>query len=247
MDSAAALEICSPKSKRRCEQQSSNRNKNADSFHIPDDDTMIRNYCSQPLPVVKQDFDAALFTERKMGTARSKAMNSTATDIKSSTGNPSARSGGNQEHRLGFCFSQPAMLEDLLICSQTTQQTISLSQPQNVFQRLVRRMTRFFVTIRHEDAVKRLRDVCESLGYTCKLTDDCLTLTISTVDKRKLRLMFKALVIEMDKKVLLDFRLSKGCGLEFKRRFMKIKEMMEEVVLRGPITWPIAIATNTVP
>lgn len=216
---------------------------------------MIRNYCSQPLPVVNQGFDGTLLSERrnkqKLEMNATKTANNTATNdlLRTTAGNNAIASSAvnPQEHRLGFSFSQPAMLEDLLICSQTTQQTNSLSQTQNVFQRLVKRMTRFFVTIRHEDAVKRLRDVCEHLGYTCKLSDDCLTLTINTVDKRKLRLIFKALVIEMDRNVLLDFRLSKGCGLEFKRRFMKIKEMMEDVVLRGPVTWPIAIATNTVP
>jgi hypothetical protein len=31
-------------------------------------------------------------------------------------------------------------------------------------------------------------------------------------------LVFKATLIEMDKQVLLDFRLSKGDGIEFKRR-----------------------------
>lgn len=220
---------------------------------------MVRNYCSQPLPVVNREFEASLSTRKRM--KREMDADENAAPPNASGGNdPRTRSpasakdngaedgGVGPEHRLGFCFSQPAMLEDLLMCSQTTQQTTaSLSQPQNVFQRLVRRMTRFFVTIPHEEAVKRLRDVCEGLGYTCKLSDDYRTLTINTVDKRKLRLIFKALVIEMDRKVLLDFRLSKGCGLEFKRRFMKIKGLMEDVVLRGPVTWPIAIATNTVP
>jgi len=71
--------------------------------------------------------------------------------------------------------------------------------------------------------------------------------TVSTVDRNKLRLVFKAHIIEMDGKILVDFRLSKGCGLEFKRRFIKIKNALEDIVLKGPTTWPIAIATNSVP
>lgn len=51
----------------------------------------------------------------------------------------------------------------------------------------------------------------------------------------------------MDGKILLDFRLSKGCGLEFKRRFVKIKKELADVVVKGPVTWPIAIATQTMP
>jgi serine/threonine-protein kinase Chk1 len=51
----------------------------------------------------------------------------------------------------------------------------------------------------------------------------------------------------MDGKTLLDFRLSKGCGLEFKRHFVKLKQHLEDIVLKGPVTWPIAMATNNVP
>ena len=62
-----------------------------------------------------------------------------------------------------------------------------------------------------------------------------------------MQLVFKANIMDMDGKTLLDFRLSKGCGLEFKRFFLKIKEKLGEVVLKGPVSWPIAIATNSVP
>lgn len=144
----------------------------------------------------------------------------------------------------GFCFSQPALLDDLLLCTQN--QTQSMAASQNVFQRLVRRMTRFFVTTKHEDTIRILSAELDKLGYTHKLNDDNV-MTISTIDRRKLRLVFKAHIIEMDGKILLDFRLSKGCGLEFKRRFMKIKQNLSNVVMKGPITWPIAIATNCVP
>lgn len=51
----------------------------------------------------------------------------------------------------------------------------------------------------------------------------------------------------MDGKILLDFRLSKGCGIEFKRRFMKIKTILSDIVVKGPISWPIAVATQSMP
>lgn len=182
------------------------------------DDSISRNYCSQPMPVFNYNFE---------------------TPANATNNNPTA-----PEHRLGFCFSQPAMLDDMLLCTQMNQ---TQSASQNVFQRLVRRMTRFFVTTRHDDTIKRLVATIEKLGYICKISDDNLVVTITTIDRRKLHLVFKAHVIEMDGKILLDFRLSKGCGLEFKRRFIKIKQLMEDVVLKGPVTWPIAIATNCVP
>lgn len=71
--------------------------------------------------------------------------------------------------------------------------------------------------------------------------------TVSTVDRRKMPLVFKAIIVEMDGKILVDFRLSKGCGLEFKRRFVKIKRSLDDVILKGPVTWPIAVATQSMP
>lgn len=62
-----------------------------------------------------------------------------------------------------------------------------------------------------------------------------------------MQLVFKASVIEMDGKILLDFRLSKGCGIEFKRRFMKIKTILSDIVVKGPISWPIAVPTQSMP
>jgi len=149
----------------------------------------------------------------------------------------------NNPNYTGFCFSQPALLDDLILCTQmNSTQTAS----QNVFQRLVRRMTRFFVKTKWDESIQHLTEALDKLGYIWKMNDDSI-ITISTIDRRKLRLVFKAHIIEMDNKILLDFRLSKGCGLEFKRRFIKIKQTLDEYVLRGPISWPIAIATNSVP
>ncbi|XP_058986303.1 serine/threonine-protein kinase grp isoform X1 [Musca domestica] len=215
VDSAAALEIRSPKAKRP-RQMSSNH---SGSNNL--DDSISRNYCSQPLPVFRNDFEAPANPQEVDNL-------------------PAAA----REHRLGFCFSQPAMLDDLLLCTQMNQ---TQSASQNLFQRLVRRMTRFFVSTRHDDTLKRLVATIEKLGYTYKICEDNLVVTISTIDKSKLNLVFKAHLIEMDGKILLDFRLSKGCGLEFKRRFIRIKQLMEDIVQKGPVTWPIAIATNCVP
>jgi len=147
------------------------------------------------------------------------------------------------EARNNFCFSQPAMIEDLLLNSQLNP---TQSSNQNIFQKLVRRMTRFFVSIDFDQTVKRLSQIFLHLSYTWKI-NDCGMISISTIDQRKLLLVFKANLVEMDGKILLDFRLSKGCGLEFKRRFIKIKSMLNDVIVKGPITWPIAVATHSMP
>ncbi|XP_066586977.1 serine/threonine-protein kinase grp [Prorops nasuta] len=150
----------------------------------------------------------------------------------------------NLETREGISFSQPAHMEDLLISTQV--QMLQQTQPsqQNPYQRLVRRMTRFFVTTDCESTVKRLVTCFESESYTYRICDFGIV-TVSTVDRRKMPLVFKANIMEMDGKILVDFRLSKGCGLEFKRRFIKIKSKLDDIILKGPSTWPIAIATQT--
>lgn len=220
VDSAAALEIGSPKAKRQRLQSSANLS----------NDSISRNYCSQPMPTLRSDDE---FNVRPCHDA-DEGVNGQGED----------RQALMQEARMTYSFSQPAMLDNLLLATQMHQ---TQSASQNYFQRLVRRMTRFFVTTRWHDTIKRLVSTIERLGgYTCKVSEEGVV-TVSTIDRRKLRLVFKAHIIEMDGKILVDFRLSKGCGLEFKRRFIKIKTALEDIVLKGPTTWPIAIATNCVP
>jgi len=48
-------------------------------------------------------------------------------------------------------------------------------------------------------------------------------------------LVFKTNFIEMDGNVLVDFRLSKGCGLEFKRAFIKIRYAMEDIIVKSSV------------
>lgn len=150
------------------------------------------------------------------------------------------------EERASFSFSQPAYLDDMLLNSQlhATQPSTQTSS-QNTFQKLVRRMTRFFVCTSYEETVEKVCKLLDRLSYTWKIA--ARVLTITTTDKRNMRLVFKACVLDMDGKTLLDFRLSKGCGLEFKRSFIRIKNNLEDIVLKGPVTWPIAMATNNVP
>ncbi|XP_076678572.1 serine/threonine-protein kinase grp [Andrena cerasifolii] len=152
----------------------------------------------------------------------------------------------NLEERPGFSFSQPAHIEDLLLCTQVQNKQFTQPSQQNTFQRLVRRMTRFFVKTELQMTVKRLVNCLESENYTYRI-NDCGTITVQSMDRRKMPLVFKANIVEMDGKILVDFRLSKGCGIEFKRRFVKVKSVLQDIILKGPVTWPIAVATECIP
>ncbi|XP_048772853.2 serine/threonine-protein kinase Chk1-like [Ostrea edulis] len=134
-----------------------------------------------------------------------------------------------------FCFSQPVHPDHMLLSSQI-QGTPGSSQ--NPWQKLVRRMTRFFVKPDRDGTKVELEKVFEQLGYNWKFNSPG-TVTITTSDRRHIPLVFKACLLEMDENLLLDFRLSKGDGLEFKRHFIKIKNHMKAIVSKVPPTWPL--------
>ncbi|CAI9532849.1 unnamed protein product [Staurois parvus] len=126
----------------------------------------------------------------------------------------------------GISFSQPACPENMLLSSQL------LGTPgasQNPWQRLVKRMTRFFTNVDAESTYNNLKDACEKMGYVWR--KGCANqVTLSTTDRRNNKLIFKVNLVEMEERILLDFRLSKGDGLEFKRHFLKIKKKLEDIV-----------------
>ncbi|XP_063292928.1 serine/threonine-protein kinase Chk1 [Pelobates fuscus] len=132
----------------------------------------------------------------------------------------------------GLSFSQPACPDNMLLNSQL------LGTPgssQNPWQRLVKRMTRFFTRVDAENSYSTLKDNCEKMGYVCKKT--CPNqVTLSTMDRRNNKLIFKVSVFEMEERILLDFRLSKGDGLEFKRHFLKIKKKLDDIVANQKLT-----------
>lgn len=74
----------------------------------------------------------------------------------------------NVENRPGFSFSQPTALENLILCTQLNP---TQSASQNVFQKLVRRMTRFFVSTNFDETIKRLSSTFEMMRYTWKTCD----------------------------------------------------------------------------
>ena len=138
-------------------------------------------------------------------------------------------------------FTQPAQLDNMLISSQGATQSSQTS-----LQKLVKRMTRFLVTTDLEKTEIELKERLASLKYQCKVITPGIV-TISCVDRRGSPLVFKASLIEMDKQVLLDFRLSRGDGIEFKRNFTKIRKTMESLIMKRPIMWSLAIHSNNLP
>jgi len=138
-------------------------------------------------------------------------------------------------------FTQPAQLDNMLISTQGATQS-----SQTPLQRLVKRMTRFWVKTDMDNTERELKSRLESMNYNIKIVTPGIV-TISCVDRRGSQLVFKATLIEMDKKVLLDFRLSKGDGIEFKRRFTRIRKCMEHLIMKGPIMWSLAIHTDALP
>ncbi|XP_059173231.1 serine/threonine-protein kinase Chk1-like [Physella acuta] len=142
------------------------------------------------------------------------------------------------EVRHPMSFSQPAQSDDLLLSSQM-QCTPATSQ--TPFQKLVKRMTRFFVLTTRQETIKEMSEFLESHGYGVKKNSN-VQLTISTVDKTKSRLIFKICVIEMAGNLLVDFRLSKGDGLEFKRHFVKIKDKLRHIIRKTPPSWPLGMS-----
>ncbi|XP_075046459.1 serine/threonine-protein kinase Chk1 isoform X2 [Mixophyes fleayi] len=126
----------------------------------------------------------------------------------------------------GISFSQPACPENMLLNSQLMG---TPGSSQNPWQRLVKRMTRFFTKVDAERSYNNLKETCEKMGYVLKKC--CANqVTLSTTDRRNNKLIFKVNLVEMEGRILLDFRLSKGDGLEFKRHFLNIKKKLGDIV-----------------
>ena len=130
-------------------------------------------------------------------------------------------------------FTQPTQLDNMLVSTQEATQE-STQSSQSSPQKLVKRMTRFWVSTDLENSEKELKQRLGILKYQSKVITPRIV-TICTRDKRGGLLVFKATLIEMDKQVLMDFRLSRGDGIEFKRHFIKIKMTMETLIVKGPL------------
>lgn len=124
-------------------------------------------------------------------------------------------------------FSQPLHIEDMLL----SQIASTPGSSQNPFAHLIKRLTRFNISLSLEDGMKAFVKVVEK----CMLQHKVISHTqvrIQTVDKRKSTLTYLVNFRTVGQlPLLLDFQKLKGDGIEFKRQFKNIKGHMNEYLV----------------
>lgn len=150
----------------------------------------------------------------------------------------------NNSNGLFESFSQPISTENMILNSQIQTQNPNsqygssyASASQSPLLKLVKRMTRMFVHLNTEGCTQELKKLFDKFMFEYKVSitnHRQRQITVSTSDKRQTLLTFKVNILEMcsANEVLVDFRLSKGDGLEFKKIFMKIKTSLAHVVCK---------------
>lgn len=145
-----------------------------------------------------------------------------------------------------FCFSQPANIDDMFVSTQTqmelctdgdnlamgTSQSSSKTQPgTRLYLSLVKRMTRFFTNTNFDATMAILEKTFQDMDFVYKKIGQC-QFTITMVDKHRMPLIFRSSVNEMNcSQILVDFRLTKGDGIEFKRQFLTIKHQLKSIIV----------------
>ncbi|OAF69604.1 hypothetical protein A3Q56_02670 [Intoshia linei] len=120
-----------------------------------------------------------------------------------------------------MCFSQPRYIDEQILPSQIIQHV----QDDNIWQRMVNRMTRFTSCRSMESTLFFLKNHLKDLKFNFKCFDNCIT--VYMLDSYRKDLVFKINAISFKCDVLLDWRLSKGNGLEFKKIFVKLVNSLE--------------------
>ncbi|CAF3489055.1 unnamed protein product [Rotaria sp. Silwood1] len=125
------------------------------------------------------------------------------------------------------CISQPIKLDDLILITEPRSLTeMGDSDPS---EHLVHRMTRVVLAISFDETIYLLNRLFVHTGYTPKRTAGN-QITVVTQDKRHTELIFKVNVFKIpDSKIMADFRLSKGDGIEFKRKFVEIRDRLVQL------------------
>lgn len=78
--------------------------------------------------------------------------------------------------RSDFCFSQPVLMDNLILCTQLNP---TQGNSQNAFHRLVKRMTRFTVTAKHDQTIQRLTAELSAHRYTYKITENSIVSSLN--------------------------------------------------------------------
>jgi serine/threonine-protein kinase Chk1 len=155
-------------------------------------------------------------------------------------------------HRL--CSTQPHDTDCMYLNTQQCFTQLAATQgtgQQNYYQKMVKRMTRFVLAdVSPMTALDHLRLIAQDLGYRCDVSTASPSghlqhaASVYGLDRRKMPLAFRVTayqaplpadeVSRAGDGVMLDFRLSKGDGLEFKKLFLLVRKGFCQKV--GPVT-----------
>ncbi|CAB3396910.1 unnamed protein product [Caenorhabditis bovis] len=123
-------------------------------------------------------------------------------------------------------FSQPANMDDLILS-----QRIDMSQgSSNPLKRMVCRMTRFCVNVDAASAIARVSTECECADFSV-LQTTAAQLLVSTPRATMMVNVYTMIANPKIKPaVMIDFRRSRGDGIEFKRMFIEVRNRMQNLI-----------------
>ncbi|OQV13356.1 Serine/threonine-protein kinase Chk1 [Hypsibius exemplaris] len=152
------------------------------------------------------------------------------------TGRSSGHSSFKDDQADPKMFSQPVRLEDLLL-SQT--QGVECLMEQSPFARMVKRLTRFYISCGVQEVVETLTGILDQLHMHIAHTSPGLY-TVTCQDRHKGLMVFKVSFVQNHEKLLMDFRLSKGDGLEFKRIFALLRQKLDHIIAEDSVAWSVS-------
>lgn len=135
-----------------------------------------------------------------------------------------------------FFMSQP-LYPDQMVCSQV----MATQECSNPLQQLVRRLTRFWMGCTVEVAVVRISEALEK-QHGPMYAQHGNDFTVTVQDRRHKQLIYKVRLIDAaestEERTLIDFRLSKGDGIEFKMLFQKVRDKCKQFIISTPLPLP---------
>ncbi|TKR61026.1 hypothetical protein L596_028194 [Steinernema carpocapsae] len=123
-------------------------------------------------------------------------------------------------------FSQPADIGEILLSSSQSQNHL------DNLELLVRRMTRFCVSVPLERALESIESSVGSLGFSCfKKINNQIEVRGGNGIK------FVVTIHSTNEKVMIDCRRSQGDGLEFKRVFLNLRKSLAPIICKTSTLW----------
>ena len=143
------------------------------------------------------------------------------------------------------CFTQPSCYDELII---GTQLSCTQGGSQMPFQHLATRMTRFHTKLEPLAVWNKLNTVLKKLLYDPKPSPDQTSISVFTEDRRGYPLGMRISLFQLKPGYLLvDFRRSKGDGIEFKRIFKTIREQLADIISKPPSFADIGVTAVCIP